>query len=114
MDLIQAIDDMPGPEFLLLYAGVILATLAICRVWAGRQDPTRHLPTPPVPDDVDPLEIVLTEAAWIPDDGPFHKCLRDGTVLACEPAPGGGDSIIGRTALIDAYPWHHPLPREVQ
>lgn len=55
--MLQTIDDMPGPEFLIMYGGVILSILAICWFWASRQDPTRHLPTPPISKDFDPLEI---------------------------------------------------------
>jgi hypothetical protein len=88
MDLMRAIDDMPGPEFLLLYAGVILATLAICRVWASRQDPTRHLPTPPVPDDIDPLEIAYLRGTENAVTGtPFRAdpgCWRAGRSRATE------------------------------
>ena len=61
MDLLQAIDDMPGPAFLVLYGVVILATLAVCRFWACR-DATRNLLTPPVPKDFDPVEIAYLRA----------------------------------------------------
>ncbi len=54
MDWIRVVHEMPGPLFLLLYGVVILATLAMCKFWAGRHDATRNLPTPPVPNDFDP------------------------------------------------------------
>jgi len=61
MSLLQVIDDMPGPAFLVLYGVVIVVTLISCKFWAGR-DATRNLFTPPVPKDFDPLEIAYLRA----------------------------------------------------
>ena len=72
MDLLRTIDDMPGPQFLVLYGVVILVTLVMCRFWPGRRDRTKTLPTPPVPKDFDPIGTRLasvsmdqTVRAWL-------------------------------------------------
>ena len=52
--------------------------------------------------------IKLSEAAWIADDGRFHVALRDGVFAEVEPIPSW--CIVGRGAIIDAFPWPHPLP----
>jgi hypothetical protein len=43
------IADMPGPQFLLLYAGVILSVLVLCRVRLRLSDPSAALPPPTIP-----------------------------------------------------------------
>lgn len=51
------IANMYGPYFLVLYAFVIAATLAICR-WKSRDsDPTASSSPPPIPPDPDPHEV---------------------------------------------------------
>lgn len=58
-------------------------------------------------------ELVIEDAAWIPNDGRFNESLRDGTFSECEPAPPG-PVLVGRGSLIDAYLWLHDLPNEVK
>ena len=58
-------------------------------------------------------EILLEQAAWIPDDGRYHKALRDSEFKEVEPVPDGVPMIIGRGALIDAVPIDN-VPREVK
>lgn len=53
-------------------------------------------------------ELWLQGASWVPDDGRFHDCLRDGDVRENEPG-GGGLTAVGRGALIDAWEWNHAL-----
>ena len=50
---------------------------------------------------VTPHELVLTEAAWIADDGRFAEFLRTGEAQEVEPFPDG-EVIVGRGSLIDA------------
>jgi hypothetical protein len=59
-------------------------------------------------------ELVLTDAAWIADDGRFHEAIRDGKLNEVEPFPDGCEVIVGRGALVDCVQWSHPLPRSVK
>lgn len=59
-----------------------------------------------------PKELVLSEAAWIADDGRFHTALSTGALNEVEPMLG--NVIIGRNSIIDASIWTHKLPREVK
>lgn len=62
--------------------------------------------------DMGPDWIQLGEAAWIADDGRFHTALATGVFSEVEPIPDW--CIVGRGAIIDAFPWPHPLPRGVK
>ncbi len=53
-DLLNYIDNMPGPTFLVFYGVVIFATLGGCWLWRSLSDPTRGLALPPIPKDPDP------------------------------------------------------------
>lgn len=55
-------------------------------------------------------DVVLGEAAWIPDTGRYHECLRTGTLAEVEPYPD--EVIVAAGAIVDAAKWDHPLPRE--
>ena len=57
MDWLRAIDNMPGPMFLAVYLLIAGVTIITCKIWVKRLDVTRHLPTPPVPDDPEPIAI---------------------------------------------------------
>lgn len=57
-------------------------------------------------------ELVLSECAWIADDGRFHNALARGELNEVEPMLG--NVIIGRGSIIDASVWAHKLPREVK
>lgn len=46
-------------------------------------------------------ELVLTDAAWIPDDGRFSDALTSGQFAEVEPFPDG-DVIIGRGSILEA------------
>jgi hypothetical protein len=54
-------------------------------------------------------ELVLSECAWIADDGRFHTALSTGELNEVEPMLG--NVIIGRASVIDASVWTHKLPR---
>lgn len=58
-----------------------------------------------------PTELILVDAAWIPDDGRFADCIAKGTPEEVEPYPDGHAVIINRQALVDATAWAHELPR---
>lgn len=55
-------------------------------------------------------ELVLSECAWIADDGRFHTALTTGEFSEVEPMVG--NVIIGRGSIVDASSWAHPLPRK--
>ena len=57
---------------------------------------------------VGPHELVLEEAAWIPDTGRFSAAIAKGSLTEVEPVPGR--VIVGRGAIVDAPVWTHPLP----
>lgn len=55
-------------------------------------------------------EIVITEAAWIPDTGRYADCVAKGTPEEVEPVDG--PVILNRSAVIDAVEWPHTMPRK--
>ena len=57
-------------------------------------------------------EIVLTEAAWIADDGRFANALANGTLSEVEPFPPDAPVRIGRGAIVEWTLWGHDLPTE--
>ena len=59
-----------------------------------------------------PGELVLIDAAWIPDTGRYKQFISEGVFDECEPYPDGQLVIVGRGALVDLTEWNHPLPRE--
>lgn len=61
---------------------------------------------------VTPLELIFTDAAWIPDCGQYHDALKNGELSEVEPVEG--DYIVGRLAIVDAAEWRHELPRSVK
>jgi hypothetical protein len=56
--------------------------------------------------------IVLSNAAWIADDGRFNECLAKGSVNEVEPYPNETCVAIG--SIVDICQWDHKLPREVK
>jgi hypothetical protein len=54
-------------------------------------------------------ELLLSDAAWIADDGRFYDALKDGKLNEVEPFQD--DVIVGRGSLIDATIWRHDLPK---
>lgn len=59
----------------------------------------------------DLAEIVLRQAAWIPDTGRFHTMLQTGQVKECEPLPEEVLIHISLGSVVAAIAWPHPLPR---
>lgn len=61
--------------------------------------------------EVHAQELVFTSASWVADTGRFHEALSTGKLAEVEPFVG--DVIVGRTAVVDATQWTHPLPTKV-
>jgi hypothetical protein len=59
-------------------------------------------------------EIVLVDAAWIPETDRFMQFVAEGKVKECEPYPDGRRVIIGRGGLMDAVVLEKELPRSQQ
>ena len=59
------------------------------------------------------MELVLTDAAWIPDTGRWSEALAKGSLNEVEPYPSG-EVIVGRGAIIDAVLWQHQAPHTVK
>jgi hypothetical protein len=57
--------------------------------------------------------LVLTECAWIADDGRFSVALATGELSEVEPFPDGA-VWIGVGAVLDLSEWQHALPRSVK
>lgn len=55
-------------------------------------------------------ELVLEDAAWIPDTGRYANLFQTGKPEEVEPL--SEPVIIGRKAIIDCNPWKLVLPRE--
>ena len=60
-----------------------------------------------------PNELVLTDAAWIADDGRFGEALATGKLNEVEPYPEG-EVIVPRGCIVDCTRWPHALPRAVK
>jgi hypothetical protein len=63
--------------------------------------------------DATTLDIVIEDAAWIPDTGRYAEALITGNLNEVEPYPDG-PIILNRMAVVDAAIWTHPLPRAVK
>lgn len=61
--------------------------------------------------DVGPQELVLIDAAWIPETDRFMQFVADGKCKEVEPYPDGRRVIIGRGGLMDAVVLEKELPR---
>jgi hypothetical protein len=62
--------------------------------------------------DVGATEIVLIDAAWIPETDRFMQFIADGKIKECEPYPDERRVIIGRGGLMDAVVLDKELPRK--
>lgn len=61
--------------------------------------------------EVWPQELVLVDAAWIPETERYMQFVETGAVKECEPYPENRRVSIGRGALCDATVLEKPLPR---
>lgn len=62
---------------------------------------------------VTPHELVIKDAAWIADDGPFARAVASGEFSEVEPFPDG-EVIVGRGSLIDAQKVTFSAPRSLR
>ena len=51
--------------------------------------------------------LMLEQAAWIADSGPFMQAIQKGKLFEVEPV---GEAMINMGAIVDAFPWPHDLP----
>lgn len=56
-------------------------------------------------------ELVITDAAWIADDGRFTQAIAKGEFNEVEPYPDNEMVVIGRSSIIDAVRFTPDLPR---
>lgn len=61
---------------------------------------------------LNPLEIVLIDAAWIADTGRFHEALKTGKLNEVEPYVGAVS--VNRGAVVDVTDWVSALPLETK
>lgn len=52
--------------------------------------------------------IHLEGGGWVPDTGKLHIALAHGTLAEFEPTPSW--ALVSRAAIVDVWPWNHPLP----
>ena len=57
--------------------------------------------------------LVLEEAAWIAESGRFSNAIQEGVKILSEVEPVDR-MVVNLHAIVDAFPWNHPLPREQQ
>ena len=55
-------------------------------------------------------DVVLSDAAWVPDTGRFSDALKTGNL--CEVEPFVDRVIVMRSGMIDACEWTAKLPRD--
>ena len=53
--------------------------------------------------------FVLEDGGWVADTGRFSEMFEKGTMSEFERAPSW--FLVGRGAVVDAFPWAHPLPK---
>ncbi len=58
--------------------------------------------------NIGPDSITLEEASWLADVGKFSTALETGALSEVEKIPSW--CVVGRGAIVDIFPWAHPLP----
>ncbi len=58
--------------------------------------------------NIGPDSITLDDASWLADIGRLGDALSTGNLNEIERAPSW--VVVGRGAIVDIYPWAHPLP----
>jgi hypothetical protein len=51
----------------------------------------------------------LENASWVADSGRFMQAIRNGVLNEVEPV---GIALVNISAITDAFPWKHPLPKD--
>ncbi len=59
--------------------------------------------------NIGPDSITLDDASWLADIGRLGEALSTGKLNEVERAPSW--AVVGRGAIVDIYPWAHPLPK---
>ena len=62
--------------------------------------------------NIGPDSITLDNASWLADIGRFSTALATGSLSEVEIAPSW--VVVGRGAIVDIYPWSHPLPESTK
>lgn len=57
---------------------------------------------------ISPDSITLVNASWLADIGRLSVALSTGALNEIEKAPSW--IVVGRGAIVDIFPWSHPLP----
>ncbi len=58
--------------------------------------------------NIGPDSITLVEASWLADIGRLSAALESGALSEVEKIPSW--CVVGRGAIVDIFPWPHPLP----
>lgn len=53
--------------------------------------------------------LVLEDGGWVADTGRFSTMLANGTINEFERVPSW--MLVGRGAIVDAFPWAHEIPK---
>jgi len=59
--------------------------------------------------NIGPDSITLAEASWLADIGRLSTALATGVLSEVEKVPAW--VVVGRGAIVDIFPWPHPLPQ---
>lgn len=55
--------------------------------------------------------LIMTDASWVADSGKFSTAITKGELSETEYV---GDAIVNLTAIVDAFPWGHKIPKETK
>ena len=55
--------------------------------------------------------LIFKDASWVADSGRFSECLSKGTFNEVEYV---GPMMINKTAIVDAFPFEHKIPKETK
>lgn len=53
--------------------------------------------------------LQFEQASWVADSGRFMDAIKKGTLSEVEPT---GTCFVHAAAIVDIFPWNHPLPTE--
>jgi len=59
---------------------------------------------------IGPEFLVLEDGGWVGDTGRLGKALAEGDLSEFERAPSW--MLVGRGAIVDAFPWDHDVPKK--
>lgn len=61
---------------------------------------------------ISPDSITLDNASWLADIGRLSVALSTGDLNEVEKVPSW--IVVGRGAIVDIFPWNHPLPEKTK